>query len=259
MDSVPRTPPSPPGQCPPPGRSWPLSLQDSQSCCRHLGWLPGPRGTSGRPGRGETWLGCSGAAVAKASSSGKRASALRKEVGEGAGGEWGVSCPYLASSPAWSSDCPRAVKPGMAVGGGPRRTPGRRSLGPGAWFPVCPGAPLCAQGSAAPAVTRGHWALSSRPCCVPRSCCLCPAVGEGVAGASAAAPELAGACLLPSGLRVLLVSGCRSVCHPCPYASSARHPFGCPSLPESLTNPALPWHGRGQALLAQLPFSRRVL
>lgn len=257
MDSVPRTPPSPPGQCPPPGRSWPLSLQDSQSCRRRR-VAARAEGHVRRAGLGETWLGCGGAAEAKASSSGRWASALRK-VGEDAGGEWGAFCPCLASSPAWSPGCPQAVKPGMVRGGRPQEDSRPQESWP--WclvpclprgLPSVPGGPLSRP---SPVVT-GY--CPSGPAVSPGPAASALQVGEGVAGASAALPELAGAHLLPSGPRVLLVSGCWSVCLPCPYASSACRPLGCPSRPESMTNPALPWHGRRQALLAQLPLSGRV-
>lgn len=113
---------------------FPVVLQasggQSRGHVRWARWGP-PLGRSGRV-RGKPGWAAVGP-VAKASSSGRRASALREEVGEGAGGEWGAFHPHLTSGPAWSPGCPQAVRPGM---GGPRRTPGRRSPGPGAWFPV---------------------------------------------------------------------------------------------------------------------------
>ena len=86
-----------PGQCPSPGQSWPLSLQDSQLCCRHLGWRPEPRarqagqvGTPAgkvRPGEGEAWLGCSGAC---GQGQQLRETGFSSERGGGGGCRWGV-------------------------------------------------------------------------------------------------------------------------------------------------------------------------
>lgn len=182
MGLVPRMPPSPPGQCPSPGRSWPLSLQDSQLCCRHLGWLPGPRarqagqvGTPAgkvRPGEGETWLGFSGAC---GQGQQLRETGFSSERGGGGGCRWGVggipppSDPRPCLVPGLPPGCeawyggsqedsrPQASWPWCLV---PCLNPGASPLCPGV---PCLGCPPRSLGTVLPALLHPQ-VLTSLPC-----------------------------------------------------------------------------------------------
>ena len=222
MGLVPRMPPSPPGQCPSPGRSWPLSLQDSQLCCRHLGWLPGLRahqagqvGTPAgkvRPGEGETWLGFSGAC---GQGQQLRETGFSSERGGGGGCRWGVggipppSDPRPCLVPGLPPGCEAWVPGGLQAAGVLALVPG--SLSEPRGLPSVPRGPLPRLSPAVP----GHCPSSPAPSPGPDISAL--QVGEGVARAPPDAPELAGARLLPAALGRCLCPGA-GLCHLCPYA-----------------------------------------